>query len=187
METAEESCPDSLRGSSVKIGTIQRRLAWPLRKDDTHKSRSVTNFFARLAFASGRLSGEQGRRGTWVLHLPKHKTLANFSASWCAATAPTCVARRPKDRLAPRLARAMARATRRGRCQSVSASSQWRRPGGPGRLAISGKNFEKWSALESVHSTNEFYLGFSKLLQLKKKNCARAARAKKTKHSRKVS
>ena len=32
---------DSLRGSSVKIGTIQRRLAWPLRKDATHKSRSV--------------------------------------------------------------------------------------------------------------------------------------------------
>ena len=32
-------------GSSVKIGTIQRRLAWPLRKDDTHKSRSVYNFF----------------------------------------------------------------------------------------------------------------------------------------------
>ena len=32
---------DSLRGSSVKIGTIQRRLALPLRKDDTHKSRSV--------------------------------------------------------------------------------------------------------------------------------------------------
>ena len=31
----------SLQGSSVKIGTIQRRLAWPLRKDDTHKSRSV--------------------------------------------------------------------------------------------------------------------------------------------------
>ena len=36
---------DSLRGSSVKIGTIQRRLAWPLRKDDTHKSRSVNNSF----------------------------------------------------------------------------------------------------------------------------------------------
>ena len=35
---------DSLRGSSVKIGTIQRRLAWPLRKDDTHKSRSVQIF-----------------------------------------------------------------------------------------------------------------------------------------------
>ena len=35
---------DSFRGTSVKIGTIQRRLAWPLRKDDTHKSRSVLNF-----------------------------------------------------------------------------------------------------------------------------------------------
>ena len=34
---------DSLRGSSVKIGTMRRRLAWPLRKDDTHKSRSVNN------------------------------------------------------------------------------------------------------------------------------------------------
>ena len=33
------------KGSSVKIGTIQRRLAWPLRKDDTHKSRRVTKFF----------------------------------------------------------------------------------------------------------------------------------------------
>ena len=40
---------DSLRGSSVKIGTIQRRLAWPLRKDDTHKSRSVTNFLLRFS------------------------------------------------------------------------------------------------------------------------------------------
>ena len=34
---------DFLLGSSVKIGTIQRRLAWPQRKDDTHKSRSVNN------------------------------------------------------------------------------------------------------------------------------------------------
>ena len=40
---------DSLRGSSVKIGTIQRRLAWPLRKDDTHKSRSVNNFLDNAA------------------------------------------------------------------------------------------------------------------------------------------
>ena len=31
--------------SSDKIGTIQRRLAWPLRKDDTHKSRRVNCFF----------------------------------------------------------------------------------------------------------------------------------------------
>ena len=39
---------DSLRGSSVKIGTIQRRLAWPLRKDDTHKSRSVNNYLFKF-------------------------------------------------------------------------------------------------------------------------------------------
>ena len=29
---------DPLRRSSVKIGMIQTRLAWPLRKDDTHTS-----------------------------------------------------------------------------------------------------------------------------------------------------
>ena len=29
-------------GLSVKLGTIQRRLAWPLRKDDTRKSRSAS-------------------------------------------------------------------------------------------------------------------------------------------------
>ena len=34
---------DSLRGSSVNIGRIQRRLAWPLRKDDTHTSTSVNS------------------------------------------------------------------------------------------------------------------------------------------------
>ena len=45
QQTLNNLCLDSLRGSSVKIGTIQRRLAWPLRKDDTHKSRSVNNFF----------------------------------------------------------------------------------------------------------------------------------------------
>ena len=33
---------DSLRGSSVKIGKLQQTgLAWPLRTDDTHESRSV--------------------------------------------------------------------------------------------------------------------------------------------------
>nr|KJB65083.1 hypothetical protein B456_010G079800 [Gossypium raimondii] len=32
-------------GTSDKIGTIQRRLAWPLRKDDTHKSRNCPNIF----------------------------------------------------------------------------------------------------------------------------------------------
>ena len=33
-----------LRGASGKIGRVQRRLAWPPRKDDTHKSRVVNNF-----------------------------------------------------------------------------------------------------------------------------------------------
>lgn len=32
-----------------KIGTIQRRLAWPLRKDDTHKSRNGPNFFLNFS------------------------------------------------------------------------------------------------------------------------------------------
>ena len=35
---------DSIRGSSVKLGPIERRLAWPLREDDTHTSRSVSHF-----------------------------------------------------------------------------------------------------------------------------------------------
>ena len=38
---------DPLRGSSVKFGTVQRGLAWPLRQDDTHKSRSVNKFMAQ--------------------------------------------------------------------------------------------------------------------------------------------
>ena len=43
---------DSLRESSDKIGTIQRRLAWPLRKDDTHKSTSVNIFWCLHYHAS---------------------------------------------------------------------------------------------------------------------------------------
>ena len=38
------ACLDSLWGSRDRKGTIQRRFAWPLRKDDTHKSRSVKHF-----------------------------------------------------------------------------------------------------------------------------------------------
>ena len=40
---------DSLRESSVNIGTIQRGIAWPLRKDDTHKSRSVNMLYKVFA------------------------------------------------------------------------------------------------------------------------------------------
>ena len=55
---------------SVKIGTIQRRLAWPLRKDDTHKSRSVNNFFVffyRLVLPN-----------CWIQILPKYFALCFF-------------------------------------------------------------------------------------------------------------
>ena len=41
MWKTSEALLDSLRGSSVKLGTMQRILAWPLRKDDRHESRSV--------------------------------------------------------------------------------------------------------------------------------------------------
>jgi len=44
---------DPLRRSSVKIGTIQRRLAWPLRKDDTQKSRMVSNLPPAQAAETG--------------------------------------------------------------------------------------------------------------------------------------
>ncbi|CAM9440907.1 unnamed protein product, partial [Choristocarpus tenellus] len=37
--------------SSVKIGTIQRRLAWPQRMDDTHKSRGVSKLFFNCCVA----------------------------------------------------------------------------------------------------------------------------------------
>jgi hypothetical protein len=54
---------DSLRGSSVKIGTIQRRLAWPLRKDDTRKSRSVSNFLSEFMLSKSMLSQESIESG----------------------------------------------------------------------------------------------------------------------------
>ena len=41
----------SLRGSSVKLGTMQRKLAWPLRKDDTHTSRSVNDSLVLTSFS----------------------------------------------------------------------------------------------------------------------------------------
>ena len=55
---------DSFWGSSVKIGMIQRRLAWPLRKDDMHKLRRVPNFLIRRrqAGVGGRRGEKRGRR-----------------------------------------------------------------------------------------------------------------------------
>ena len=40
---------DSLQGSSVKLGTMQMILAWTLRKDDTHTSRSVNSMCSIVA------------------------------------------------------------------------------------------------------------------------------------------
>ena len=75
MGRADEHVPfrtalllDSLRRSSVKIGTIQRRLAWPLRKDDTHKSRSVSifcPFFLGSFWSHWRRSGNMPRLAVW--------------------------------------------------------------------------------------------------------------------------
>ena len=68
---ADVASSDSLRRSSDKIGTMQRRLAWPLRKDDTHKSRSVTSFlllrFLDLLWRSSDKIGTIQRRLAWPL------------------------------------------------------------------------------------------------------------------------
>ncbi|WMV57307.1 hypothetical protein MTR67_050692 [Solanum verrucosum] len=66
-------------GTSDKIGTIQRRLAWPLRKDDTHKSRNGPNFFAgrrRLCSGQsvffGRSSAALPHRTQWTSSAQPH-------------------------------------------------------------------------------------------------------------------
>ena len=40
---AAEQKRDPLRGSSVKLGTMYRILAWPLRRDDAHTSRRAND------------------------------------------------------------------------------------------------------------------------------------------------
>ena len=58
---------DSLRGSYVKIGTIQKRLAWPVRKDDTHNSRSVINLSRNTQLRVSLTSvGECVDRSGWI-------------------------------------------------------------------------------------------------------------------------
>jgi hypothetical protein len=76
---------DSLRGSSDKIGTIQRRLAWPLRKDDTHKSRSVPNFLHVTALLPRVLEPPKPTSdGTWVVEQHPRR-IAWPEAFWCGA------------------------------------------------------------------------------------------------------
>ena len=52
---------DSLRGSSVTIGTIPWRLAWPLRRDDTHKTIRIPWHLSVRRFRDQRAS-----RHTWM-------------------------------------------------------------------------------------------------------------------------
>ena len=75
---------DSLRGSSVKIGTIQRRLAWPLRKDDTHKSRSVTNFLFALHLTCHCTCGLLVTLATFISSMPSRSCLAWAHVAACA-------------------------------------------------------------------------------------------------------
>ena len=70
---------DSLRGSSVEIGTIQRRLARPLRKDYTHKSRSASNIYRTLLFRIHHC------KPTFAVSLPLvpfHHLENRFEATW---------------------------------------------------------------------------------------------------------
>jgi hypothetical protein len=66
---------EPLRRSSDKIGTIQRRLAWPLRKDDTHKSRKYETFclwcfsFANAEVRNARLACQIEHRTAPVIDL----------------------------------------------------------------------------------------------------------------------
>ncbi|KAL4320247.1 hypothetical protein GQ457_18G018780 [Hibiscus cannabinus] len=57
-------------GTSDKIGTIQRRLAWPLRKDDTHKSRNESQGSGRRQLPlEGKELLQQGLIEIWLLQI----------------------------------------------------------------------------------------------------------------------
>ena len=60
---------DTFRGSSAKIGTTQRKLAWPLRRDDTHKSSSVPTLFDWNAFQLLQASGFEQPYGRFAFQL----------------------------------------------------------------------------------------------------------------------
>ena len=75
---------DSLRGSSVKIGMIQRRLAWPLRKDDTHKSRSVPNLLPPILRAAHNSTRDNATSRDWTRRAYARKR-ANIERVSCYA------------------------------------------------------------------------------------------------------
>ena len=62
-------------GTSVKIGTIQRRLAWPLRKDDTHNSRSSIEVFFVQFSPIFEIFGDSSHEPTLLLQFHKFVTI----------------------------------------------------------------------------------------------------------------
>jgi len=70
-------------GASVKIGTIQRRLAWPLRKDD-HLNREVTTFFfAKFVVKFPRKSSNKSRQ---ILPHPQELPKTESSEKCCTTS-----------------------------------------------------------------------------------------------------
>ena len=53
---------ECFQGSSIKTGTIQRKLAWPPRKDDAIKSKSINNTFRKLFYSLAPLKKTSGLR-----------------------------------------------------------------------------------------------------------------------------
>ena len=79
---------DPLRRSSVKIGTIQRRLAWPLRKDDT-QNREAFHIFSRCLRS-------RNYKPFWELFYIKNLNIYNY-----ATTAATLLILIPLDAKLP--------------------------------------------------------------------------------------
>ena len=77
------SFQDSLRGSSVEIGAMQRRLAWPLRKDSTRKSQEYLN--------GGRASGDN-REMRFDRFRGRHIIEGSQAAKMHVSIAPICCA-----------------------------------------------------------------------------------------------
>ena len=130
---------DSRWGSSVKIGR-QRRLAWPLRKDDMHTSRSVTKVFL-LAFRSC-------PRVLRLLGLPSRIIRQNWDVTEKICTAPA-QGRHPQIEKCNHFFRSWGLHARSGVCQSLESSVQtgvsW--PGSPcvaGELSIGAFDAALW-------------------------------------------
>ena len=72
----EEDAPErDPSGTSDETGTIQRRLAWPLRKDDTHKPRNGSIFF--FAFFALDLATQFYQNTLRIDHFPTNNPVLN--------------------------------------------------------------------------------------------------------------